>query len=337
MKNSSLLAAVFLVANVLSAQESVKVAAEGALDSHLNYNPKEVTEQLTLVIQEVYRLKTELVVSNFRQEYGDHIKMKRVTFPNPADHEAIPGYVFTPTKMTAGKKLPAILMLHGGDHTQLADPWFPWIAGFVERGYVVMYPEYRGSSGHGDLIYENNYGVTDFADVLAADTYLASLDYVDSARIGIFGHSRGGMLTLRAIELEPKRFAAAAEIAALCDMVGFMGWKPEVRRQEIAAQKGFGGKLPDKNLPAYMAISPSLYVEKINTPVFVISTTGDKTNVYQLNNKRVVEGLKAYNKTFVEQLYQDAPGGHMFAFADTEEARDCMKRTFEWFGKYLSP
>jgi len=57
MKKSFLLAAALLIAKALFAQESVKAAAEGALDSHLNYNPKEVTEQLTLVIQEVYRLQ----------------------------------------------------------------------------------------------------------------------------------------------------------------------------------------------------------------------------------------------------------------------------------------
>ena len=311
---------------------------EGTLNTHLNYNPKEVPEQLALVIQEVYKLKTELIVSNFRQEYGDRIRSRRITYAaNTDDREAIPAYVFTPVKMPAGKKFPAILMLHGGNHTQLADIWFPLIAAAIERGYIVMYPEYRGSSGHGDTIYENNYGITDFADILAAADYLGSRDFVDPARLGIFGHSRGGMLTLRAIQEDKKRFAAAVEVAALTDMVGFMGWKPEVRRQDIAAQKGFGGKLPDKNLPAYMAISPVFFAEKTNTPVLVISTTGDKTNVYQLNNKRMVEGLKAYGKVFEEKLYDNAPGGHMFLFADTEEARDSLKRTFDWFAKYLTP
>ena len=307
-----------LFAAALHAQDAAKAPPEGTLQSHINYNPKDVTEQLTLVIQEVYRLKTELTVSNFRQEYADRIKMQRVDYPaSTADHEAIPGYVFTPVKMPAGKKLPALLMLHGGNHTQLADIWFPWIAAAVERGYVVMYPEYRGSSGHGDLIYENNYGVTDFADVQAAAAYLARRDFVDPARLGILGHSRGGMLTLRALESEPKRFAAAAELAALSDMVAFMGYKDENRRQDIAAQKGFGGKLPDKNLPAYIAISPALFIEKIETPLLVLSTTGDKTVPYQLNNKRVIEALKAYCKTFGEHLYQNAPGGHMFPFADS--------------------
>lgn len=322
----------------LCAQDAPKVPAAEALKSHINYNPKDLADQLTLVIQEVYELKTELTVSNFRQEYSDRIKMQRVLYPTTtAAHETIPAYVFTPVKLPAGKKLPAIMMLHGGNHTQLADIWFPWIAAAIERGYVVMYPEYRGSSGHGDQVYENNYGVTDFADVMAATAYLAGRDFVDPARLGILGHSRGGMLTLRALEAEPKRFAAAAELAALSDMVAFMGYKDENRREDIAAQKGFGGKLPDKNLPAYLAISPVLFVEKIETPLLVLSTTSDTTVPYQLNNQHVVEALKAYGKTFGEHLYHDAPGSHMFPFADTDEARDAMKRTFEWFGKYLAP
>jgi dipeptidyl aminopeptidase/acylaminoacyl peptidase len=338
MKILRLVLASLALASAGAAQEAAPEPAEGTLNAHLNFNPKEVKDQLELLIQEVYKLKTELIISNFRGEYGDHIRMRRVNFAaNTADHEAIPGYVFTPLNLPAGKKFPAILMLHGGDHTQLVDYFFGYIAAAVEHGYVVMFPEYRGSSGHGDFIYENNYGVTDFADVQAATTFLAQQSYVDPARLGILGHSRGGMMTLRAIELEPKRFAAAVEIAALSDMVGFMGWKPQARREDIASQKGFGGKMPDRNLPAYMAISPALYLDKVNTPLLVASTTGDKTNVYELNNRRVVEGLKAYNKTFTEVLYHNAPGGHQFAFEDSDEARDLMTKVFAWFGKYLTP
>ncbi len=313
-------------------------APESALQSHINYNPKDEAEQLTLLIQEVYQLKTELTVSNFRQEYSDRIKMRRVLYPTTtAGHETIPAYVFTPVNLPPGKKLPAILMLHGGNHTQLAAIWFPWIATAVAHGYVVMYPEYRGSSGQGDAIYENNYGVTDFADVLAAAAYLAGREFVDPSRLGILGHSRGGMLTLRALETEPKRFAAAVELAALSDMVAFMGYKDDDRRQDIAAQKGFGGKLPDRNLQAYLAISPALYVDKIQTPLLAISTTSDRTVPYELNNQRVIEALKAYGKTFEDHLYHEAPGSHMFPFADTEEGHDSMKRTFAWFDKYLKP
>ena len=322
------------------AQETAaaKAPAEGALQAFTERNAKDVGTQVSRLTQEVFLLKTELIVSNFRQEYSDRIKMQRVWYPaTTADKETIPGYVFTPAKMTAGKKLPAIVMVHGGNHIQLTAEWFQWIAIAVEHGFIVMYPEYRGSSGYDETIYENNYGITDVADVLAGAAWLAARDDVDGTRLGILGHSRGGMVTLSALEHEPKRFAAAVQLAGLSDIVSFMGYKTEARRNDIASQKNFGGKLPDKNLPAYIAISPAFFVEKIETPIYLMSTTGDKTVPYQLHNKRVIEALKAYGKTFGEHLYEDAPGGHEFPFADSAEGRDCRKRAFEWFAKYLTP
>ena len=327
-----------VLATTLLAQEPAKAPAEGTLTQFLDRNSSAVGPQVARLTQEVFLLKTELNVLTFRSEYGDRIKLQRVWYPaNTADHEAIPGYIFTPKDLPAGKKLPAIVMVHGGNHIQLSDEWFPYIAEAVKRGYVVLYPEYRGSSGYDEVIYENNYGVTDVADVLAGAAYLAKKDFVDGNRLGILGHSRGGMVTLNALEHEPKRFKASVQIAGLSDLVAFMGYKAEARRQDIASQKNFGGKTPDKNLPAYVDVSPAFFVEKIETPLLLLSTTGDKTVPYQLHNKRIEEALKAYGKVYDAHLYELAPGGHEFAFEDSDEGHDSMKRTFEWFGKYLNP
>jgi len=330
-----------LALSAVRAQESApaeKTPAEGTLTPFLDRNSKDVAPQVARLTQEVFILKTELYVLTFRSEYGDRVKLHRVWFPaGTADHEAIPGYLFTPLAMPAGKKSPAIVMVHGGNHIQLSDEWFPWIAEAVRRGYVVLYPEYRGSSGFDEVIYENNYGVTDVADVLAGAAYLAKKDFVDPNRLGILGHSRGGMVTLNALEHEPKRFKASVQIAGLSDLVSFMGYKPDARRRDIASQEHFGGKLPDKNLPAYIEVSPAFSVEKIETPLLLLSTTGDKTVPYQLHNKRIEEALKAYGKTYDAHVYELAPGGHEFAFIDSDEGRDAMKRAFEWFGKYLTP
>src|SRR5260370_37572380 len=102
--------------------------------------------------------------------------------------------------MTAGKKYPGILLLHGGFHEKLDWRFFAYIDAAVARGFVVLFPEYRGSRGYGENHYHNEYGVTDIEDVLAGADYLAALPYVDASRLGIIGHSRGGMLTMRAIE-----------------------------------------------------------------------------------------------------------------------------------------
>jgi dipeptidyl aminopeptidase/acylaminoacyl peptidase len=337
-----LLAALTLSASaVLHAQDGsspAKLPAEGTLTPFLDRNSNAVAPQVARLTQEVFLLKTELMVLTFRSEYGDRVRMQRTWFPaTTADHEAVPCYIFTPVNLAAGKKLPALVMVHGGNHIQLSDEWFPWIAEAVRRGYVVFYPEYRGSSGYDEVVYQNDYGVTDVADVLAGAAYLAKKDFVDPARLGILGHSRGGMVTLNALEHEPKRFKASVQIAGLSDLISFMGYKSEPRRQDIATQENFGGRLPDKNLPAYIAVSPAFFVEKIETPLLLLSTTGDKTVPYQLHNKRIEEALKAYGKVYDAHVYQLAPGGHEFAFIDSDEGCDAMKRAFEWFGKYLQP
>jgi len=320
----------------------VAFAQEPAIEvspaNHLDREAKDTGGKLAYMLQEILLLKTELVVSNFRQEYGDRVRLKRVSFPALAPERlSIPGYLFTPKDMPAGKKHPGLVMVHGGNHTQLSEEWFAWIEEAVRRGYVVVYPEYRGSSGHGEEIYDNNYGVSDLADVRASAAYLAAQPFVDADRLGIFGHSRGGLLSMRTLQEEPKRFKAAVDVAGLKDMVAFMSYKTDARRQQIADDKQYGGKLPNQNLAAYIEVSPAFFVEKIETPVLVLSTTGDTVVPYQLHNKRFIEALKAYGKIHETTLYDNAHGSHEFLFGDNADALDARHRTFEWFGKYLKP
>ncbi len=323
-----------LFATAVLAQTPVEVSPTNYIDRE----SKDVSGKLALMEQEVYQLKTELNVLVFRQEYADRMQMRRVMFPSLPEYKlVIPGYLFTPKNLQPGKKYPGLVMVHGGNYNQLSWEWFVWIEEAVRRGYVVMYPEYRGSSGHGEGIYGNNYGVWDLADVRASAAFLAAQDYVDADRLGIMGHSRGGMLAMRTLQEEPKRFKAAVDVAGLKDMVAFMSYKTDARRRQIADDEQYGGKLPNQNLAAYIEVSPAFFVEKIETPVLVLSTTGDKTVPYQLHNKRFIEALKAYGKVHESHLYENAYNGHSFLFGDNPEALDSRRRTFEWFAKYLKP
>lgn len=322
----------------LAAGALAQAPVEVSPTNHLDREAKDTSGKLALMQQEVYMLKTELNVIAFRQEFGDRITMRRVFYPSlPKYKESIPGYVFTPKNLQPGKKYPGLVLVHGGNHVQLSWDWFAWIDEAVRRGYVVMYPEYRGSSGYGESIYENNYGVWDLDDVRASAAFLAGLDCVDADRLGIFGHSRGGMLAVRSLQEDPKRFKAAVDVAGLKDMVAFMSYKTDARRQQIADDEHFGGKLPNQNLAAYIEVSPAFFVEKIETPVLVLSTTGDKTVPYQLHNKRFIEALKAHGKAHEAHLYENAFGGHEFLFGDNPDALDARRRTFEWFAKHLKP
>src|SRR5262249_36097282 len=159
---------------------------------------------------------------------------------------------------------------------------------------------------------KNSYAITDVADVLASTDYLVKTQpNVDPNRLGIYGHSRGGMVTVLAIEKEPTKYKAAVDVAGLMDMVAFMAYKPDFRRMETANDPTFGGKLPSENLGRYMEVSPLNHVDKIQTPLFVAATTGDKTVPLTLHTGRLIDALKARNKVHEAKIYDNAPGDHI--------------------------
>lgn len=301
-----------------------------------NIDAKDAATQLALIQDMLLKLDLQSNLQLFIQQYGDRVQVETVGFRSDGV-QVIPGYLFERRNLEKGKRYPGIVMVHGGFHDHFDTYFFAPIVEAVTRGYVVVFPEYRGSSGYGEVHYQNSYGKTDVADVLSAADFLKIQSCVDPARIGIVGHSRGGMVTLLALEKQPRRFQVAVEIAGLMDFVAYMGYKPEYRRQEVAKEATFGGKLPSENLKAYMDISPLNNVEAIQTPLLVLANTFDQTVPFKLNSGRLIELLKAYGKVFDSHVYTEAPGSHMFPFASTPEARDCWSRTFDWLGKYLKP
>ena len=194
-------ALVFLCLYPAFAQDAA-APKEGALNTYLAREPTDANGQLALMMQGMYQDQLDVTVVQFLLLYGSRIPHgSRTYFPaNTSDHEMIPGYVFTPAAMPKGTRRPGLVMVHGGFHEKLDWRFFKLIDEAVSHGYAVIFPEYRGSTGYGETVYTNSYGVTDVADVLAAADYIAKKDFVDPARIGIIGHSRGGMTTLLAIE-----------------------------------------------------------------------------------------------------------------------------------------
>jgi dipeptidyl aminopeptidase/acylaminoacyl peptidase len=302
----------------------------------MNQEAKDVETKLELLQQELYMVQQQLTFITSLHDFEDHMKVQRVMYPS--GKEIVPGYIFSPRKLDSSKKYPGLIVVHGGFHSHLDWRFFDLIDYAVNKGYVVMFPEYHGSSGYGDQIFKNNYGTSDVADVLAATDYLVkSHPYVDAERLGIYGHSRGGMVTLLAIERAPTKYKAAVDVAGLVDFLAFMAYKPDWRRMETAADPVFGGKLPAENLAPYMEITPLNHVDKIQAPLFIAATTGDKTVPLTLHTGRLVDALKARNKVHEVKIYEMAPGDHLFLFGDTDERRDLFQRSFAFLERYLKP
>lgn len=315
------------------------VPDEGELSRHVNLDARDAETKLEIIQHELFAAQQQSIRIEFMLRYGDDIAMDYLHYPS--GDMLIPGYVFR-AKGASGaisnQRKPAIILVHGGFHERLSPEWFTMIADLTKRGYLVMFPEYRGSRGYGENHFQNDYGITDTADVLAASVYLARRPDVDAERLAILGQSRGGMVALLAIEQEPKRFKAAIDIVGLTDFVAYMAYKPEYRRQEVARQSpSLGGKLPNENLAAYMAISPINAVDRIETPLLVLATTGDKIAPLTLHTGRLLDALRARGKVHDAKIYDNAPGGHVFMHGDQPERHDAMARIFAWLKLYMGP
>jgi dipeptidyl aminopeptidase/acylaminoacyl peptidase len=310
--------------------------AEGDLQAFINPEANDLNTKLEVLQQSLYEVNQKLTNLTFMQRYGDRVRMDRVMYPN-SDHGLTPGYVFRPAGAEKGQRHAGLVAVHGGYHFSLDEEFFGFIERAVSEGYVVFFPEYRGSRGYGAEHYKaQDYGGKDVQDVLDGADYLAARSGVDPARLGIIGRSRGGMIALLAIEHAPKKFRAAVDVVGITDFVAYMSYKPEYRRQDVAKTPRFGG-MPFENLPAYLDASPLTHVDKIETPLLIHATTFDSTVPVQLHTERLIDALKARGKTFEAKIYDRAPGGHGFSQGDSEASRDSSDRIFAFLAKYLKP
>ena len=310
---------------------------EGALDSSIDTESNNPSVQMRAMEQEQYSIEEYLYLVLFNQQYGDHVAAERIVIPT-VDAGTEPAYVFSPKSLKPGASYPGLVIAHGSYHGSLDPVMFGFIEATVRNGYIVIFPEYRGSRGYGESAYDAiDFGGKEVDDVIAAADYLAATRPVPKDRIAIYGRSKGGMIAMLAIERFPTRFAAAVDVVGLVDMVAYMAYKPGFRGDDVAKQPRFGGKTIAQDAGPYIDVSPLNHVEDIRTPVLVENTTGDKTAPVQLHGGRLIELLKAHNKVFEYKIYDRAPGGHTFSEVDSPEARDSQEHIFQFLAKYMHP
>jgi dipeptidyl aminopeptidase/acylaminoacyl peptidase len=326
-----------LASLLAAAAPQAPAAGEGALDSSVDTESRDTSVQLKALQQDLYSTQQYLYLTLFLQQYGDEIRAERTNIAT-VDAALMPVYIFEPKRLEPGRTYPGLVVVHGSYHGSLDPAYFSFIAAAVREGYIVAFPEYRGSRGYGAAYYDAvDFGGKEVDDVVAAADYLAETRPVPRDREAIFGRSKGGMIALLAIERFPQRFRAAVDVVGLTDMVAYMAYKPGFRASDIARQPRFKGKSISEDAGPYIDVSPLNHVDRIETPLLVHSTTGDKTAPVQLHGGRLIELLRAYNKIFEAKIYENAPGGHVFSQADTPDARDSQQRIFAFLARYLQP
>jgi dipeptidyl aminopeptidase/acylaminoacyl peptidase len=182
------------------------------------------------------------------------------------DSREITGYLYVPELATADKPVPLIVTPHGGPTSHWRNSWHPFVQLLVQRGYAVLAPNVRGSSGFGrefENLNDGDWGRGDLEDLITGAKRVMERPEIRDDRAAIWGVSYGGFLTLAAITRYPDFFACAIEALGMPDLENLYRETTEEGRayldREIGPLRG--------NLTLYRELSPVKDVSRVRTPL----------------------------------------------------------------------
>lgn len=244
-------------------------------------------------------------------------------------------YVFVPKGLDRERKSPLLVLPHGGVHGDFGTYHTHIVRELMAQGYVVLAPEYRGSTGYGRGYREAiDYGGLEVDDCVAArDWAVETMPFVDGKRAGIVGWSHGGLIALMAVFDHPEKFAAAYAGVPVSDLVARMGYGDDEYRRLFSAPYHIG-KTAGEAVDEYRRRSPAWNAEKLRTPLLVHTTTNDR-DVNVIEVEHLIAQLKAAGKKFEYKIYKDFPGGHSMNRIDTILARESREEVWDFLAKHL--
>jgi dipeptidyl aminopeptidase/acylaminoacyl peptidase len=259
---------------------------------------------------------------------ADFSPVTPVAYPSRLDKKPVPATLMVSKTIDRTKKNPALVWIHGSGSDQNFLGWHPGsyrmyyslCQYLAQQGYVILTPDYRGSSGFSrdwSTGVHMGIGVNDTADVAAGADYLKTLDYVDPDRIGVFGLSYGGFLTLQAMNVDPTLWRAGVNVAGVVDWATYSAGYTTPRLGT-----------PVQNPEIYRVSAPILHMDKLARPLLILHGTNDR-NVSFADSLRLFDVLIKLGKPFESQIY---PGEIHFFRRDTV-LRDAWRRIEEFFDR----
>ena len=279
------------------------------------------------------------------------IDVKKVSYRSSVGDLDIPAYLFQPLEKRGAKGHAALVWVHGGVHGNWGITMFPFVKEAVARGYVVIAPDYRGSTGYGEAYHQAiDYGGYEVDDAMSAADFLATLPHVDPVRIGMMGWSHGGYITLLSLFREKHPFKAAAAIVPVTNLVFRLSYKGPGYQRDFSTQKAIQG-LPFEKQDLYIQRSPLYHVDTLKVPLLVHVATNDQ-DVNYVEDQQIVDALRsrkpdlAETKTYVDPAPWGGSVGHSFSRrvdaqtlerVDSPAQIDSWNRTWTFFEWNLRP
>jgi len=208
------------------------------------------------------------------------------------------GWMVKPTDFDANKKYPVLQVQYSGPNSQqVLDKWsVDWEYYLATKGFVVVCVDGRGTGARGTDFRKCTYGKLGFLetkDQVETAKYLAQQTFIDKDRIGIWGWSYGGSMTLWSMSTGEKIFKAGIAVAPVTD------WK----LYNTAYTERFMNR-PQENFDGYTETSAINMVPKLNGKLLIIHGTADD-NVHVQNTMLYIDKLVEADKQFEMQLYTD--------------------------------
>jgi dipeptidyl-peptidase-4 len=229
-----------------------------------------------------------------------------------------------PANFRAGEKYPAIVMVYGGPGAQsVRNSWSgaTWDQALAQRGFVIWQMDNRGSKGRGHAFEAPIYrrmGKVELADQLEGVRYLIGQGFVDPARLGIYGWSYGGFMTLYSLLNAPDVFRAGIAGAPVTNFRNY---------DTIYTERYLG--LPSENAEGYRASSPVEYAGKLKAKLLMLHNIQDDNVLFQ-NTVQMAEAFERAGKLFDMVIYPQKTHG-----VTAEFRKQLLDKTTDFFEKNL--
>jgi dipeptidyl aminopeptidase/acylaminoacyl peptidase len=279
---------------------------------------------------EIYRAGDGVVLTDHNRELRESINWATVEgFDATSDDGvAVGSILLKPPGYKKGRKYPTIVYVHGGPVGQDGFEFDISSQIFAAQGYLVVNPNYRGSSGRGRdfsrAIYAD-WGNLEIRDINAVVDKLVEEGLSDPDRLGIGGWSYGGINTNFAIATD-NRYAAAVSGSGAANYLAGYGTDQYIRQYE--SEVG----LPWVSIDTYLKMSyPFLQADRIKTPTLFMC--GEKDfNVPLINSEQMYQALRSLNVPTQLIIYP----GEYHGLSKPSNIRDRLQRMIDWYGRYMT-
>jgi dipeptidyl aminopeptidase/acylaminoacyl peptidase len=272
---------------------------------------------------------THSLVAGVRSE--DMVEPYLVHYPSRDGKWTISAFLYVPFNMARNGQNAAIVYIHGGPTSQTVNSFNRFIQYAANQGYMVLAPNYRGSTGYGKEFQQANLfdmGGGDLQDVLAGVDWIKQTGHLDAKKIAVMGGSYGGYLSMMAVTKAPEVWAAGVPI------VPFVNWFTEIENEDPVLQQSDLATMGDvvKNKALYEDRSPINFIDQIKAPLLLFAG-GHDPRCPKSETQQVVDAIKKRGGTVDSKIYENE--GH--GFARVENQIDAYKRVADFLLAHVVP